>query len=222
MDHNILCHKLEHYGHRGRELAWLKYYLSNRKQYCNINGVESVLMDINIGVPQGSYLGPLLFFLNMNDLPQAVKNSTVAMYADDTSLSYRSGDIRQLNEMMNKDLTTIVEWLKCNKLSLNVAKTKAMVILTKEKERCLAKTNEELSLVIQEERIDDVLAAKYLGIQVDRNLNWKGRIKALSSKVSRAIGFLKHAKSFLPHATLKTLYTGIIEPHFRFCCSVWG
>ena len=123
---------------------------------------------------------------------------------------------------MNKDLTTIVEWLKGNKLSLNVSKTKAMVISTKQKERCLAKTNEELSLVIQEERIDTVLAAKYLGIQVDRNLNWKGHIKALCSKVSRAIGFLKHAKSFLPHATLKTLYTGIIEPHFRFCCSVWG
>ena len=64
-----------------------------------------------------------------------------------------------------------------------------MVISTKQKERCLAKTNEELSLVIQEKRIDTVLAAKYLGIQVDRNLNWKGHIKVLSSKVSRAIGF---------------------------------
>ena len=191
-------------------------------QHLNSNGVESKLMDINIGVPQGSCLGPLLFIIYINDLPQAVKNSTVAMYADDTSLSYRSGDIRQLSEVMNKDLTTIVEWLKGNKLSLNVSKTKAMVISTKQKERCLAKTNEELSLVIQEERIDTVLAAKYLVIKVDRNLNWKGHIKALSSTVSRAIGFLKHAKSFLHHATLKTLYTGIIEPHFRFCCSVWG
>ena len=97
-----------------------------------------------------------------------------------------------------------------------------MVIPTKQKERCLAKTNEELSLAMQEERIDNVLVAKYLGIQVDRNLNWKGHIKALSSKVSRTIGFLKHAKSFLPHATLKTLSTGIIEPHFRCCSSVWG
>ena len=55
VDHNILCQKLEHYGLRGREFAWLKYYLSNRKQYCSINGVESELMDITIEVPQGSF-----------------------------------------------------------------------------------------------------------------------------------------------------------------------
>ena len=53
VDHNILCQKLEHYGLRGRELAWFKYYLSNRKQHCSINGVDSKLMDIDIGVPQG-------------------------------------------------------------------------------------------------------------------------------------------------------------------------
>ena len=68
---------------------------------------------------------------------------------------------------MNKDLSTIVEWLKGNKLSLNVAKTKALVISTKEKERCLAKTNEELSLVMQKERVGNVLGAKYLDIHVD-------------------------------------------------------
>ena len=51
---------------------------------------------------------------------------------------------------------------------------------------------------------------------------WKEQIKAVSSKVSRAVGFLRHAKSFLPKETLKNLYTGIIEPHFRYCCSVWG
>ena len=124
------------------------------------------------------------------------KLSKTPRYADDTSLSYRSGGVHQLNEALNKDLATVFEWLKGNKLSLNVAKTKTIVISTKQKERCLAKNNEELSLNIQEQQIDDVLIAKYLGIQVDRNLNWKGHIKALLSKISRAIGFLKHAKAF--------------------------
>ena len=59
-------------------------------------------------------------------------------------------------------------------------------------------------------------------MQIDNSLNWKEHIKTVSTKVSRAIGFLKHAKTFLRQETLMTLYTGIVEPHFRYCCSVWG
>ena len=63
---------------------------------------------------------------------------------------------------------------------------------------------------------------KNLGVQIDCALDSKEQIKAVSTKFSRAVGFLKHAKSFLPKESLKTLYTGIVEPHFRYCCSVWG
>ena len=59
-------------------------------------------------------------------------------------------------------------------------------------------------------------------MQIDWSLGWQLQIKAVSRKVSRAVGFLRHAKSFLPKETLHTLYTGMIEPHFRYCCSVWG
>ena len=186
-------------------MTWFKSYLSSRKQYCSINNVDSELIDINKVVPHGSCLGPLLFLLYINDLPQAVKNSTVAIYANDASCSSRSDDIHQLNEALSKELPTVVEWLKRNKLSLNVTKTKAMVILTKQKERYLTRNNEELFLNIQEEPIDNVLITKYLRIQVDRNIDWKRHIKALSSKISRAIGFLKQAKSILPQDTLMKL-----------------
>ena len=131
----------------------------------------------------------MLFLLYTNDLPQAVKNSTVTIYGNDASLSYRSDDIHQLNEALSKDLTTVVELLKGNKLSLNVTKTKAMVMLTKQEKTCLAINNEELSLNIQEEPIDNILIIEYSGIQMDRNLDWKGHIKAVSSKISIAIGF---------------------------------
>ena len=90
-------------------------------------------------------------------------------------------DIHQLNEVMSKDFTSVHEWLKGNNLSLKVDKATAMVISTEQRERCVAKTNEEFSLNIQEERIDNVLIAKFLDSQVESNLNWNGHIKAQKS-----------------------------------------
>ena len=63
---------------------------------------------------------------------------------------------------------------------------------------------------------------KYLGAVIDNSLNWKEHMRSVSAKVSKAIGFLRRAKAFLPQETLKTLYTSIAEPYFRYCCSVWG
>ena len=85
VDHEILCQKLVHYGIQQRELAWFRY-LCNRKQFCRVNGISSKTECIGVGVPQGSCLGPLLFLIHINDLPQAVQNSAVSMYADTTSL----------------------------------------------------------------------------------------------------------------------------------------
>ena len=97
VDHDILCKKLELYGVQLRELSWFRSYLSNRKQFCRVNGVDSDVGEIEVGVPQGSCLGPLLFLIYINDLPQAVQGSSVTMYADDTSLCHQSHDLTQLN-----------------------------------------------------------------------------------------------------------------------------
>ena len=111
VDHEILCKKLQIYGVQHRELSWFRSYLSYRKQFCRVNGVASDIEDIEVGVPQGSCLGPLLFLIYINDLPRAVQGSTVSMYADDTSLCHQSNDISQLNKAINNDLRHLDSWL---------------------------------------------------------------------------------------------------------------
>ena len=96
-----------------------------------------------------------------------------------------------------------------------------MLIATKLKHRTLNNAAEKLNLQIRGSELDVVKKTKCFGVQVD-SLDWKEHIKAVSTKVSRAIGFLKHAKNILPMASLKTLYSSIVETHFRYCCSAWG
>ena len=107
VDHQILIQKLAHYGVRSSELIWFKSYLSNRSQFTRVNGVDSKVQNIGIGVPQGSCLGPLLFLLYINDLPKTVNNANVYMYADDTNLSYQNHSMHQLNRVLNQDLKAL-------------------------------------------------------------------------------------------------------------------
>ena len=128
----------------------------------------------------------------------------------------------QLNEAINNDLAILDTWLQGNKLSSNVAKTQSMLITTQHKQNTLKNTNQSLELFIRDNELDVVPKTKYLGVQIDSALDWKEHIKTTSAKVSKAVGFIKYAKKYVPDKTFKTLYTSIAEPHFQYCCSVWG
>ena len=187
-----------------------------------INGNESDIGDIDIGIPQGSCLGPLLLILYINDLPQAIKQSTISLYADDTSLCYQSSNMTQLIEAVNMDRKELDTWLQGNKLSLNVAKTHSMLLSTKQRKNTLKSISEPFNLKIRRNELQDATKAKYLGVVIDCSLDWREKIQSISIKVSRAIGILTHAHSFLPMETVIALYRGIVEPYCRYCCSVCG
>ena len=125
--------KLNHYGIRRVSKDWFKSYLSNRSQYVSINGYESSLAVINCGVPQGSVLGRLLFLLSLYDLNQAKKFCKVHHFADDTNLLCHSNAIKKLNKLVSADLKHLVNWLKANKISLNVKKTEMVIFTSKQK-----------------------------------------------------------------------------------------
>ena len=130
MDHSILLQKLEFYGVRSQTLAWFKsyMYLIGRKQKTLVGGELSDFCTLTCGIPQGSILGPLFFILYINELPSCGVFSKPRMYADDATVTSAAEDPDTLQVKMNSDLDKIQTWLKVKKLTLNVKKTKYMLI----------------------------------------------------------------------------------------------
>ena len=131
VNHKILLTKLEHYGIRGNILKWFDSYLSGRKQYVFYNGVSSDVAPFTCGVPQGSVLGPLLFLIYINDLPNISKKLSFFLFADDTNIYYESSNLKELELTVNKELKLLSLWLNLNRLALNVSKTNFVIMVGK-------------------------------------------------------------------------------------------
>ena len=128
VDHVILLKKkLTHYGIRGTALKWFESYLRSREQYVTYNGMSSSKQRIKSGVPQGSILGLLLFFININDLCLVCKHTSAILFADDTHLFSSGKYLKSSESTTNSELSHISLWLKVNKLSLNIEKTHYMI-----------------------------------------------------------------------------------------------
>ena len=115
---------MEHYGIKGLANNWFRSYLTGQAQYTSVNGFDSEYRNMKYGVPQGSVLGPLIFFNYINDLHNAIKISTVHQFANDTNLLISNESIKTVQTQINLDLKYLVKWLNANKISLNASKTK--------------------------------------------------------------------------------------------------
>ena len=109
VDHDILLYKLNHYGIRGHAQQFFKSYLSNRRQFTIINGVQSTHKIVSTGVPQGSVLGPVLFLIYVNDLYRSIPNCLTRLFADDTNLSTYDKNKLKLKQSANAVLKALVD-----------------------------------------------------------------------------------------------------------------
>ena len=217
VNHEILLLKLEHYGIRGILLDWFKSYLSNRKQFVCINGISSSLKDISCGVPQGSVLGPLLFLLYINDLPNISKILNFYLFADDTNIYYENENLAQMEKIINLELKKLSMWLKINRLSLNIGKTNFIIFHPFNKP-----LKYRITLKIERKAIMEKSYIKYLGIIIDSTLTWKQHIFCVSNKISRALGVMCKLRSFLNQKMLINLYYSIFYSHIAYSIQTWG
>ncbi len=217
VNHSLLLNKLKKFGIRDSELNWFKSYLSCRMQSVKIGSVLSDLKPIDIGIPQGSILGPLLFIIFVNDLPDSVMCKTV-MYADDTSLLINSSDPLCLQNSLNLNMCKIATWFKKNHLTLNISKTKLMLFGTPQN---LSKY-QNISLIYDGKTIERVDNFKYLGIIFDSHMTWSHHIDLILSNVSKRCGVVRRVKYYLPNCILKKLADSLVMPHFDYCSHVWS
>ena len=173
LSYDILLHKLRYYGFSGTKLKLLRCYLRNREQYIKYNNYQSELIDISVGVLQGSILGPLLFSICINDIITVSDKLHFIMYADDTTIYFNLEDFDPIciEANITNELEKVNIWLKLINLSLNTQKTKLMGFHRKQK------NVREINLSIDYNRIEQVPVFNFLGIIFDENLSLKNHTK---------------------------------------------
>ena len=215
VDQNILLSKLYHYGVKGTPHQWFKSYLTGRQQYTTINHQKASLSNIKYGVPQGSVLGPLLLLLCVNDLNKAVVHSNFHHFADGTNVLYASHSLKNLNKTVNFDLSNLVQWLRANKISLNVNKTVIVVFRSSTKQ-----IYKNLNFRLSGQKIEPKRCTKYSG--VDKHLSFNEYMNTLKQKLNRASGILAKLRYYVTADVLKTIYYAFFDSHMKYACHIWG
>jgi hypothetical protein len=225
-------------GISGQTLDWFQSYLSGRSQRVLINGELSDSRSIDISVLQGSILGPILFLVMINDLPNSTSLFT-SIFADDTQGLARGKDLPKLFETVNKELKNWSSWFRAYKLKVNTSKTKYLVFHTKGKAvkmeglSILFDYNEPLTLpnpllISTLERVHNLhpnkesRSYKLLGIEFDENLTFNSQFQTLHAKFKKSIFCINKVKNFLPQKALKTLYHSLFHSHLNYCSSIYS
>ena len=217
VDHLILLSKMESMGVKGVELEWFKSYLSNRRIRTSVNNELSDEKLISSGVPQGSLLGPLLFIIFINDINSAFSKCKLHLYADDTVIYFSHKNPRVIENILNKELKSLDEWMNNNNLKINYEKTVCMLLGA----NGMLKRQPLLDVRIREKQLSQVKSFKYLGIVVDNNLKWDAHIEQMCNKLGKMVSYLGRLRQFVNMSELKLIYNSIVLPHFDYGDVVW-
>ena len=215
----IWLSKLKWYSIHEAALQWINSYLSDLEHYfVSWNQTHSPLLDLNIGVHQGSILGSLLFLIYINDIVNSSNILSFVHFADDTTVYVHHDSIDGAIQILNSELAKVAEWYDSNKLTLlNVNKTQMLLMSRKEN------LNPQVDVILCNEAIQKVTRGKILRRNiVDLHLNWKHHISMISHKIFKSCGIISCIRNTLDIKSKKSIYYCLKNPYLTYCINVWS
>lgn len=207
--------KLYNLGFRGIFLDWIDDYLSNRKILVRIGNCFSGEKNLNFGIPQGSVLGPLLFLLFINDMPQHIDAKHIVLFADDTSIAVTANTYEELVLSINRIMKCFNNWCTQNGLISNMSKTECIHFT-------LHSNANTIRIDVNETTLVSTVCSKFLGIYVDQHLRWTDHVDKLSTKLNKTKYAISRLKSEIPLDSLLTVYYSLVYSHLSYNVILWG
>ena len=216
VNHRILLDKLHAIGMSSSSVSWFGSYLTDRSQCVEVDGVRSDFSPISCGVPQGSILGPQLFLIYINDMNASI-DCKLSLYADDSALLFSHSNADVIGKNLSSALSNCKKWLVDNRLSLHLGKTECILFGSKRR----LKGCENFHVTCDGNVIGRVFDVRYLGVQLDANMNGSCHANNVLKTCSQRLSFLYRNRTFLDERCRRLLCSALIQPYLDYCCSSW-
>jgi hypothetical protein len=205
------------FGISNTELSWFESYLHKRSQVVKCHSKLSTVKHLNIGVPQGTILGPILFNFYINELPKVLSNSNITGYADDFTLDSSAKTIGEAQCKLQKSVDLVSDWLTNNGLIINASKSKCMLIGSIQNIK-----NSELNIKINNISLEQTSSFKLLGLTIDSTLSFSEHTHILRNCISSKLSIITRLKYVLPINIISILYDPFIQSHIDYALTIWG
>uniref|UniRef100_A0A1Y1K185 Reverse transcriptase domain-containing protein n=1 Tax=Photinus pyralis TaxID=7054 RepID=A0A1Y1K185_PHOPY len=225
-NHNLLLQKLSRYGVRGTALNWLEKFLKNRTQYVSLRhsnkgyttNVNSDIIKLNVGTPQGSILAPILFTLFTNDVLSCIPvDATLSLYADDTAVVVSHPDENELRATCILTIENLSRWFENNLLFLNHSKTKFLQFHNYQNTNTL-----DINISVNDANLEKSTTVKFLGVVLDDTLSWISHNENLIKQLNTECYRVRYLRYYLDVKQLRMFYFACIESRLRYGLCLWG